>query len=149
MFCADLSKEQLFVESLVKASRDHNSKLVMSTKKEFDRQASFFFNHVKTLDDKVNDALLFGKDVIILTEKDGVVNAVLKFRDEPFSNLNVLEKQVQKRLKVLEGIFNKKICFNYLGASPNLDKVLKDKNTVVAVSQFISNVKVNNFAIIL
>lgn len=149
MFCADLSKEELFVDTLVKASRDHNSKLILTTKKEFDRQASYFFNHIKTLNNKVNDALIFGKDVIILTEKDGVVNAVLKFRDEPFSNLKVLEKQVQKRLKVLEGIFNKKICFNYLGASPNLDKVLKDKNTVVAVSQFISNVKVNNFAIIL
>jgi hypothetical protein len=94
MLCTDLSKEQLFVESLVKASRDHSSKLVMTTKKEFDRQASYFFNHIKTLDDKVNDALLFDKDVIILTEKDGVVNAVLKFRDEPFSNLNVLEKKV-------------------------------------------------------
>ena len=149
MLCTDLSKEQLFVESLVKASREHSSKLVMSTKKEFDRQASFFFNHVKTLDDKVNDALLFGKDVIILTEKDGVVNAVLKFRDDPFTNLKELEKQVQKRLKVLNEIFNKKLCFNYLRASPNLDKIMKDKNTVVAVSQFISNVKVNNFAIIL
>jgi hypothetical protein len=46
MLCKDLSNEELFVFDLIKASREHGSKLKMETKKAFDREASHFFNHI-------------------------------------------------------------------------------------------------------
>lgn len=151
MFCTDLSSNELFVKELVAASREHKNKLAMSTKKELDRQASFFFNHIKTINEKINTALLAGKDLLILTETNGVVNVVIRFTDEPFTNLDLLDKQIKKRLKVVEKIFNTKIAWSCLGATPNLDK-RKDgtiTNTVVTVSQFVTNCKVHNFAIVL
>ena len=149
MLCKDLSKEELFVIELVKASRDHGSKLKMETKREFDREASHFFNHLKKLDDSLNSSLISGKDVIVITEHRGVVNVVIKFRDSPFTNMKQLDLQIKKRLKVVEEVFEHKIAFSVLGATPNLDK-RKDgsaQNTVVAVAQFVENCKVRNFAI--
>jgi hypothetical protein len=60
-----------------------------------------------------------------------------------------LDLQIKKRLKIVEEVFEHKIAFSVLGATPNLDK-RKDgsaQNTVVAVAQFVSNCKVRNFAI--
>ncbi len=149
MLCKDLSNEELFVLDLVKASREHGSKLKMETKRVFDREASHFFNHLKKLDDYLNSSIIVGKDVIVITEQKDVVNVVIKFRDTPFTNMKQLDLQIKKRLRVVEEVFEHKIAFSVLGATPNLDK-RKDgsaQNSVVAVAQFVMNCKVRNFAI--
>lgn len=150
----DLSRHDLFEAPLFKAAKEHKKKQEMKTKKQLDREATFFKKYAITLSPKIEKALIECKEVtfVIGSNGEGANKIVTLFNTGTFTSVEQLNKICLKKMqKVSPFVVDKKDKVNIIlsGATVNLYRD-KDKfdNMVVACGEFISDVRIRNFCIL-
>jgi hypothetical protein len=147
----NLSKQDLYEERLFEAARAHFQSLSMNTKRNLDREATFFRKHAVTLHSKIDDAYTRQKAfTFVMGTSSNHARVVTIFQGEQFSSMTQLNKQVQKHLKKIEPFVKiddkEKINFNIVGATANLDRATGGTdNLIIACGEFVSSAFIHNF----
>jgi hypothetical protein len=145
----NLAKFDLYEDQIIEAVRLHGRKLDMSSKKEFDRAATFFVQYGRSLSPKIDKALDQGKDLMFVAGGENANRVVVCMRADLFPNLAKRDKMILDRVKELAKSFDDRVNFNVLSATANVVLVNKaNDNKMVACLEFRSSYPVRNFCVI-